>query len=55
MTLRERIAEGPLPFAEVPVILDRVASGLDAVCAAGIVHRDIKPSNMMLLPMARSS
>ena len=55
MTLRERIAEGPLPFAEVPAILDRVASGLDAVHAAGIVHRDIKPSNMMLLPTVRSS
>ena len=50
LTLRERIAEGPLPLAEVAAILDGVASGLDAVHAAGIVHRDIKPSNVMLLP-----
>lgn len=50
LTLRERIAEGPLPLAEVSAILDGVASGLDAVHAAGIIHRDIKPSNVMLLP-----
>ena len=49
-TLRERIAEGPLPLREVSAILDGVAAGLDAVHAAGIVHRDIKPSNVMLLP-----
>ena len=49
-TLRERIAEGPLPLGEVAAILDGVVAGLDAVHAAGIVHRDIKPSNVMLLP-----
>jgi serine/threonine protein kinase len=49
-TLRERIAEGPLPLAETSAILDGVASGLDAVHEAGIIHRDIKPSNVMLLP-----
>lgn len=50
LTLRERIAEGPLPLAETSAILDGVAAGLDAVHAAGIIHRDIKPSNVMLLP-----
>jgi len=50
LTLRERIAEGPLPVEEVASVLDGVASGLDAVHAAGIIHRDIKPSNVMLLP-----
>jgi len=50
LTLRERIAEGPLAPAEVAGVLDGVAAGLDAVHAAGIVHRDIKPSNVMLTP-----
>lgn len=50
LTLRERLSEGPLPLEDVSAILDQVASGLDAVHAAGIVHRDIKPSNVMLLP-----
>lgn len=50
VTLRDRLADGPLtPEAMLP-ILEQVATGLDAVHAAGIVHRDIKPSNVMLLP-----
>ncbi len=47
-TLKDRIAEGPLPMEEARAITIQIAEGLVAAHDAGIVHRDIKPANVML-------
>jgi serine/threonine-protein kinase len=49
-TLRDRIARGPLPLAEVVTLAAQVADGLAAAHAAGLVHRDVKPANVILTP-----
>ena len=50
ITLRERMARGPIPPEEALEITTQVASALCVAHGAGIVHRDIKPENIMIRP-----
>jgi serine/threonine-protein kinase len=44
---RSRLKNGPLPLAECGRIVERLASALDVVHAAGIVHGNIHPGNIL--------
>ena len=48
MTLRERIAGGPLAIEDAVRIASEIGEGLAAAHEKGIVHRDIKPENVVL-------
>ena len=48
-SLRAWLTEGPSPSqAEILAVFDRIAAGLAAVHATGLVHRDVKPDNVVL-------
>jgi serine/threonine protein kinase len=48
VTLKKKIQSEPLDFVEAVDVAIRVAKGLSAAHAKGVVHRDIKSSNIML-------
>lgn len=48
LSLRARLAKGPLPLGESITILRDVARALAYAHAHGVVHRDIKPENVLL-------
>ncbi len=47
-TLRERLAEGPIPYPKAVGQALQIAHGLDAAHSRGIVHRDLKPENIFV-------
>ena len=47
-TLKERIAQGPIPMREALRLAAEIAEALDCAQQHGIVHRDLKPANVML-------
>lgn len=48
MTLRQRIAAGPIGIQESLAYAEQMGSALAAAHAVGIVHRDLKPDNVMI-------
>lgn len=51
-SLARHMRGGPLTEREVASLAVDLASGLDAVHAAGVVHRDLTPTNILLSPSA---
>ncbi len=48
-TLSARLRQGPLPQADLVRLATRLASGLSALHAQGLVHQDISPDNIILV------
>jgi tetratricopeptide (TPR) repeat protein len=47
-TLKQKLEDGALPFAEALEIVTEAAEGLAKAHAQGVVHRDVKPGNLMI-------
>ena len=48
ISLSDRMEDGPLPADEVVQLGARLAAGLQAAHACGVVHRDLSPDNVVL-------
>ena len=47
-TLKDSIQQGPLPLAEIEIVLQRICAALERAHVKNIVHRDIKPTNIFM-------
>jgi len=47
-SLKERLAQGPIPLEEALDLTRQLAAGLGAAHQREIVHRDVKPANLLL-------
>ncbi|MDG5493428.1 serine/threonine-protein kinase [Niveispirillum sp. BGYR6] len=47
-SLSQLIRRGPLRLSALEALLRRLAAGLSAIHAAGLVHRDVSPDNILL-------
>jgi serine/threonine protein kinase/tetratricopeptide (TPR) repeat protein len=47
-TVRDVLAQGPLPLDEVTYLIQQVGSALHYAHRQGIVHRDVKPANVLI-------
>ena len=47
-TLRDRLADGPMPARKAVELAVQVAHGLAAAHEKGIIHRDLKPENIFI-------
>jgi len=53
VTLRDKLAVGPLPEKEVAHLGWQLAEGLASAHEQGVIHRDLKPGNLRLTPEGR--
>lgn len=47
-SLRDRLAEGRLPYREATTLVVQIAEALHAAHQKGVVHRDLKPANILI-------
>ena len=47
-TIRDVLAQGPLPLDEVAYLIQQVGSALHYAHRQGIVHRDVEPANVLI-------
>ena len=48
-TLRDRLARGPMPIADVLDIGTQIAAAISAAHKSSVIHRDIKPENVIIM------
>jgi diguanylate cyclase (GGDEF)-like protein len=52
---RHRLEGTAMPIAELLVVIEQIASALDALHERGVIHRDIKPANIIRDPFRNRS